>query len=107
MRNLHNILCTFFIYTKSIRKKLKELDPLDPLTEIIKSGQALSPLIFLERLIWLLIGFFFIGSMTTGFLNGLKEQGWLNNKTFFIGFKKSDKNKSSVPKDKEENITHN
>tara|TARA_B100000674_G_C37187080_1_gene622357 strand:+ start:166 stop:417 length:252 start_codon:yes stop_codon:yes gene_type:complete len=83
------------------------LDPLDPLTEIIKSGQALSPLIFLERLIWLLIGFFFIGSMTTGLINGIKEQGWFNNKTSFIGFKKSDKNKSSLSKDKEENITQN
>ena len=82
------------------------MDPLDPLTEIIKSGQALSPLIFLERLIWLLIGFFFIGSMTTGLMNGIKDQGWFN-KTSFIGFKKSNKDKSSLPKDKEENITQN
>tara|TARA_B100000963_G_scaffold24469_1_gene18285 strand:+ start:1210 stop:1458 length:249 start_codon:yes stop_codon:yes gene_type:complete len=82
------------------------LDPLDPLTEIIKSGQALSPLIFLERLIWLLIGFFFIGSMTTGLMNGIKDQGWFN-KTSFIWLKKSDKNKSALPKDKEENISQN
>ena len=38
------------------------MDPLDPLTEIVRSGQALSPFIFLERLIWLFIGF-------TGFLD--------------------------------------
>ena len=78
------------------------MDPLDPLTEIIKSGQALSPLIFLERLIWLLIGFFFIGSMTTGLINGIKEQGWFNNKTSFIGInKKSDKKNTSMTKDNE------
>tara|TARA_B100000212_G_C27048959_1_gene394841 strand:- start:240 stop:476 length:237 start_codon:yes stop_codon:yes gene_type:complete len=78
------------------------LDPLDPLTEIVRSGQAFSPLIFLERLIWLLIGFFFIGAMTTGFKNGFKAQGWLNNKTSFIGLnKKSDKKNNSLNKDNE------
>jgi len=67
------------------------LDPLDPLTEIVRSGQALSPFIFLERLVWLFIGFFFIGAMTTGLKNGLKVQGWFN-KTSILGIdKKSDK----------------
>ena len=73
------------------------MDPLDPLTEIIRSGQAFSPFIFLERLVWLFIGFFFIGAMTTG----LKVQGWFNNKTLFIGNKKSDKENSSLSKDNE------
>jgi len=78
------------------------LDPLDPLTEIVKSGQALTSFIFLERLIWLLIGFFFIGAMTTGLKNGLKVQGWFNNKTSFIGInKKSNKKNSSLNKDNE------
>ena len=78
------------------------MDPLDPLTEIIKSGQAYSPFIFLERLIWLFIGFFFIGAMTTGLKNGLKVQGWLNNKTSFMGVnKKSDKKSVSLSKDSE------
>ena len=78
------------------------MDPLDPLTEIIRSGQAFSPFIFLERLIWLFIGFFFIGAMTTGIKNGLKVQGWLNNKTSFIGVnKKSDKKNSSLNKNNE------
>ena len=78
------------------------MDPLDPLTEIIRSGQAFSPFIFLERLIWLFIGFFFIGAMTTGIKNGLKVQGWFNNKTSFIGVnKKSDKKTTSLNKDNE------
>ena len=78
------------------------MDPLDPLTEIIRSGQAYSPFIFLERLIWLFIGFFFIGAMTTGIKNGLKVQGWFNNKTNFIGVnKKSDKKTTSLNKDNE------
>ena len=78
------------------------MDPLDPLTEIIRSGQVFSPFIFLERFIWLFIGFFFIGAMTTGLKNGLKFQGWFNNKTTIIGInKKSDKKNTSLDKDSE------
>ena len=78
------------------------MDPLDPLTEIVKSGQAFSPFILLERLIWLFIGFFFIGAMTSGLKNGLKDQGWFNNKTSFIGInKRSQKKKTSLSKDNE------
>ncbi len=78
------------------------MDPLDPLTEIVRSGQAFSPLILFERLIWLIIGFFFIGAMTTGLRNGMKDQGWTNNKTSFIGInKKTDKKNTSINKDDE------
>ena len=35
------------------------MDPLDPLTEIIYSGQGFSPAIALERIIWAMIGIFF------------------------------------------------
>ena len=78
------------------------MDPLDPLTEIVRSGQAFSPFIFLERLIWLFIGFFFIGAMTTGLKNGLKFQGWSNDKTSIIGInKKSDKKNNPLDKDSE------
>ena len=75
------------------------MDPLDPLTEIVRSGQALSPFIFLERLIWLFIGFFFIGAMTTGLKNGLKLQGLFNNKTSIIGINKKT-GKKNTPLDK-------
>ena len=78
------------------------MDPLDPLTEIVRSGQAYAPIILLERLIWLIIGFFFIGAMTTGVKNGLKIQNWFNDKTTYIGInKKSDKNNTSLKKDNE------
>ncbi len=78
------------------------MDPLDPLTEIVRSGQAFSPLIFLERLIWLFIGFFFIGAMTTGLKNGVKDQGWFNSKTIFNGInKKSDKKNNALSNDNE------
>ena len=78
------------------------MDPLDPLTEIIRTGQAFSPFIFLERLVWLFIGFFFIGAMSTGLKNGLKVHGWLNNKISFIGInKKPDKKNTSLNKDNE------
>ena len=78
------------------------MDPLDPLTEIIRSGQAFSPFIFLERLVWLFIGFFFIGAMTSGLKNGLNVQGWLINKRSFIGVnKKPDKKNASLNEDNE------
>ncbi len=78
------------------------MDPLDPLTEIIRSGQAFSPFIFLERLVWLFIGLFFIGAMTTGLKNGLNVQGWLINKRSFIGVnKKPDKKNASLNEDNE------
>ena len=78
------------------------MDPLDPLTEIIRTGQAFSPFIFLERLVWLFIGFFFIGAMSTGLKNVLNVQGWLNNKRSFIGVnKKPDKKNASLNEDNE------
>ena len=78
------------------------MDPLDPLTEIVRSGQAFSSFIFIERLIWLFIGFFFIGAMTTGLKNGLKFQGWSNNKTSFIGInKKTERKNTALNKDNE------
>ena len=84
-----------------INKNNKNLDPLDPLTEIVRSGQAFSPFIFLERFIWLFIGFFFIGAMTSGLNNSFKEQGWFK-KTSFIGInKKSNKKDTSLSEDNE------
>ena len=81
---------------------IKDLDPLDPLTEIIRSGQAFSSFIILERLIWLFIGLFFIAAMTNGLKSDLKVQDWFNNKTSFIGInKKSDKKNTSLSKDNE------
>jgi len=78
------------------------LDPLDPLTEIVKSGQASSLFIFLERFIWLIIGFFFIGALTTGLKNGLREQSLFNKKTSFINInKKLDKKNTPLDKDNE------
>ena len=78
------------------------MDPLDPLTEIVRSGQAFSSFIFLERLIWLIIGFFFIGALTSGLKNALKDQDRLNNKTSFIGInKKSDRKNTSLNEDNE------
>ena len=40
------------------------MDPLDPLSEIINSGQAFSPAIALERFVWFFIGLFFITAIS-------------------------------------------
>jgi len=63
------------------------LDPLDPLTEIIKSGQVLSPAIALERILWLIIGFFFLGAILKSIFNSLKPYNSFANKSFFNGIK--------------------
>ena len=68
------------------------MDPLDPLTEIINSGQAFSPAIALERIIWLIIGFLFIGAITKSIMNGMKNQVSISKNPFFQYFK-SDKDK--------------
>ncbi|ABV50738.1 possible Legume lectins alpha domain [Prochlorococcus marinus str. MIT 9215] len=59
------------------------MDPLDPLTEIINSGQAFSPLIYLERIIWAMIGFFFLGAISTSITNSIRSQSWFSKKSLF------------------------
>ena len=72
------------------------LDPLDPLTEIINSGQAFSPAIFLERIIWLMIGFFLLGAIFKSIMNGMVNQVSIIKKSFFYSFnnKKNDEESS-------------
>ena len=61
------------------------MDPFDPLTEIINSGQAFSFSIALERILWLMMGFFFIGAIFTSITKGKKQQNrWGNNYFFSI-----------------------
>ncbi|MBK17050.1 MAG: lectin subunit alpha [Prochlorococcus sp. SP3034] len=75
------------------------MDPLDPLTEIVRSGQAFSLFIIIERLIWIMIGAFFLGAISTGIRNGMKDQGWFGNKSFLIGI--------NTKKNKEDNENSN
>jgi len=83
------------------------LDPLDPLTEIVKNGQAFSPLIIIERIIWLFIGLFFIGALSNSFTKGLREQG-LFSKSFSFGTnKKENKKNDLISQDTKENISKN
>jgi|TARA_B100001094_G_scaffold73010_1_gene69294 uncharacterized membrane protein YraQ (UPF0718 family) len=63
------------------------LDPLDPLTEIIKSGQGFSPSIALERILWLMMGFFFLGAISTSFIRGMKQNNWFSNNSFLSNLK--------------------
>jgi len=72
------------------------LDPLDPLSEIINSGQAFSPAIYLERIIWAIIGFFFLGAISTSIINSIRSQGWFSKKSLFM-YLKSKKVKDDSP----------
>ena len=63
------------------------MDPLDPLTEIINSGNAFSIAISLERLVWVIIGIFFIGAISTSIGNGIRNQQSLGKKSFLNYFK--------------------
>ena len=59
------------------------LDPLDPLTEIIYSGQGFSPAIALERIIWAMIGVFFLGAISRSITNSMRSQNWFGRKSLF------------------------
>ncbi len=63
------------------------MDPLDPLTEIIKSGQGFSPSIALERILWVMMGFFFLGAISTSITTGMKQNDWFGNNTFLSSLK--------------------
>ena len=63
------------------------MDPLDPVTEIIKSGQAFSSAIALERILWLMMGFFFLGAISTSITRGMKENNWFGNNSFWSNIK--------------------
>ena len=59
------------------------MDPLDPLTEIINSGQGFSSAIALERIIWLMIGVFFLGAISKSITNSIRSHNWFGKKSFF------------------------
>jgi len=63
------------------------LDPLDPLTEIINSGQGFSPAIALERIIWAMIGVFFLGAISISKTNSMQSQNWFGRNFLFSYFK--------------------
>ena len=63
------------------------MDPLDPLTEIINSGQGFSPTIALERIIWAIIGIFFLGAILRSITHSMRSQNWFGSKFLFSYFK--------------------
>ena len=68
------------------------MDPLDPLAEIIKSGQGFSPSIALERILWVMMGFFFLGAVSTSFTRGMKQNDWFGNNSFISRLKANKRN---------------
>ena len=63
------------------------MDPLDPLNEIINSGQAFSPVIAIERIIWGIIGVFFLGAILRSIKTSISNHNTYGNKTNFHFFK--------------------
>ena len=63
------------------------MDPFDPLTEIINSGQGFSPAIALERIIWAIIGVFFLGAISRSITNSMQSQNWFGRNSLFSFFK--------------------
>ena len=59
------------------------LDPLDPLSEIINSGQGFSPTIALERVVWAMIGVFFLGAISRSITNSIRNKNWFGRKSIF------------------------
>ena len=80
------------------------MDPLDPLTEIINSGQGFSPAIALERIIWAMIGIFFLGAISRSITNSMRSQNWFG-RNFLFSYSKDKKiteDKSAQPSVDEE-----
>ena len=80
------------------------MDPLDPLTEIINSGQGFSLAITLERIIWAIIGVFFLGALSRSITNSIRSQNWYG-RNFLFSFSKDKKitdDTSSQPSGDEE-----
>ena len=80
------------------------MDPLDPLTEIINSGQGFSPAIALERIIWAMIGVFFLGAISRSIFFSMRSQNWFG-RNFLFSYSKDKKitdNTSSKPSVDEE-----
>ena len=71
------------------------MDPLDPLTEIINSGQGFSPAIALERIIWAIIGIFFLGAISRSITNSMANQDWFGRNSLF-SYAKNKKNTDDI-----------
>lgn len=71
------------------------MDPLDPLTEIINSGQGFSPAIALERIIWAMIGIFFLGAISRSITNSMRSQNWFG-RNFLFSYSKDKKIKDDT-----------
>ena len=77
------------------------MDPLDPLTEIINSGQAFSPAIAIERIIWAMIGVFFLVAILKSIKITILNKNSYSNKTnshFFNFIKNKNKNETENTK---------
>ncbi len=83
------------------------MDPLDPLTEIVKTGQAISPLILIERIIWLFIGFFFMGAISTSINKGMKVPDFFSKSFTFGLIKKENKKNDQITQNSNEKISEN
>ena len=66
------------------------MDPLDPLTEIINSGQGYLTAIALERIIWAMIGIFFLGAISRSITNSMRSQNWFG-RNFLFSYSKDKK----------------
>ena len=71
------------------------MDPLDPLTEIINSGQGFSPAIAFERIIWAMIGLFFLGAVSRSITIRMRSQNWFGRK-FLLSYSKDEKIKDDI-----------
>ena len=74
------------------------MDPLDPLTEIINSGQGFSPAIALEKIIWAIIGVFFLGAISSSITNNMRSQNWIGRNLLFNYSKDKENSDNTSPK---------
>ncbi|MDA9745906.1 lectin subunit alpha [Prochlorococcus sp. AH-736-K20] len=74
------------------------MDPLDPLTEIINSNQGFSSAIALERIIWAMIGVFFLGAISRSITRSMRSQNWVGKKFLFNFSRDKENSDNTSPK---------
>ena len=76
------------------------MDSLDPLHEIINSGQGYAQAIIIERILWVVIGLFFIGAISKSIKISLSNKNTYHKKDFnFFNFvKKENENENENSK---------
>ena len=61
-----------------------------------RAGRRFLPSIALERILWVMMGFFFLGAISTSITKGMKQNDWFGNNSFLSNLK-ANKREDKLP----------